>query len=58
MQGAENLGQPLQVAVKWRGGILGPRGDHMAGRDEDEGGEGVLEHLRADMPPQYAGGKV
>ena len=26
MQGAEDLGQPLQVAVEWRGGILGPRG--------------------------------
>ena len=24
----------------------------------NEGGEGVLEHLRADMPPQYARGKV
>jgi hypothetical protein len=26
----------------------------MAGRNKDEDGEGVLEHLRADMPPQYA----
>jgi len=58
VQGAEDLGQPLQVAIERRGGILGPRGYHMAGRDEDQGGEGVLEHLRADMPPPYAGGKV
>ncbi len=58
MQGAEDFRQPLQVAIERRGGILSPRGGHMACRNEDEGGEGVLEHLRADMPPQYARGKV
>ena len=58
VQRAEDLGQPLQVAVEWRGGILGPGGRQMAGRKQDEGSEERLEHLTADMPPEYARGKV
>ncbi len=44
VQGAEDFGQPLQVAVERRGRILGPRRAGMAGRDEDESGQKVLEH--------------
>src|ERR1700712_4129089 len=62
VQRAENFGQPLQVAVKRGGGILGPGGDEVAGGDEDEEGEELLEHLGVqnppDMPPQYARGKA
>src|SRR4029077_952158 len=32
MQGAEDFGEPLQIAIERRGGILGPRGDQMACR--------------------------
>ena len=32
VQRAEDFGQPLQVAVERRGGILGPRGDETACR--------------------------
>ena len=42
MQGAEDLGQPLQVAVERRGRILGPRRAEDACRDEDENGQKML----------------
>src|SRR5450631_247610 len=44
VQGAEDLGQPLQVAVERRGRILGPRRTGMACRDDNESGQKVLEH--------------
>src|SRR5882757_57030 len=42
VQGAEDFGQPLQVAVERRGGVLGPRGAANARRDEDESGQKML----------------
>ena len=42
MQGAEDLGQPLQVAVERRGRVLGPRGARNARRDQDESGQKML----------------
>ena len=59
MQGAEDLGQPLQVAVERRGRILGPRRAGKACRDEDESGQKMLGHeARDDMPFQCAGSKA
>jgi hypothetical protein len=42
MQGAEDFGQPLQVAIERRGRILGPRRARNACRDEDESGQKVF----------------
>src|ERR1700676_3842556 len=50
MQGAEDLGQPLQVAVERRSRILGPRRAGKACRDENEGGQKMLGH----EPAAYA----
>ena len=59
MQRAEDFGQPLQVAVERRGGILGPRGQAKAGRDQDKNGEkGVSSMGLRDMPFQCAGSKA
>src|SRR6202051_3513068 len=44
MQGAEDFGQPLQVAVERRSRILGPRRAGKARRDEDESGQNMLGH--------------
>ena len=51
VQGAEDLGQPLQVAVERRGGVLGARRAQIACRDEDESGQNRFEHdLLFDAP--------
>src|SRR5712675_2611387 len=44
VQGAEDLGQPLQVAVERRGSVLGPRRARIACRYEDDSGQNTLEH--------------
>src|SRR5665213_2585861 len=44
MQGAEDFGQPLQVAIEWRSRILGPYRAGDARRNEDESGQKMLGH--------------
>jgi hypothetical protein len=44
MQSAEDFSQPLQVAVERRSRILGPRRAKVAGRDNDEDCEKLLDH--------------
>src|ERR1700684_2317144 len=42
VQGAEDLGQPLQVGIEWRGRVLGPRGPQMASRNDEKHGQKML----------------
>src|ERR1700730_5430688 len=42
VQGAEDLGQPLQVAIERRGRVLGPCRARKAWRNENEGGQKML----------------
>src|SRR4030081_690531 len=50
VQGAEDLGQPLQVAIERRGRILAARWAAKPCRDQDKGGQKMLGH----EPARYA----
>ncbi|GCC45064.1 hypothetical protein chiPu_0028816, partial [Chiloscyllium punctatum] len=62
VQGAEDLGQPLQIAIERRGRILRPGGRRKACRHQDHNGEKGSDHQefqnRRGMPPQCARGKA
>src|SRR5262245_35504323 len=51
VQGAEDFGEPLQVAVERRGRILGPRRGGQNGRNQQENGGEKLGHIRARYAP-------
>ena len=51
MQGAEDFGQPLQVAVERRGRVLGPRGAEGACRNEDESGQKICLSMEGPGSP-------